>query len=100
MERMTNREIYGLKQSILRREYGATAERWEVEARDSGGFFHDDRGVFCNIYRMMMEAMEAMKSVENNSICVAFNRYYDGERKTLEEIYQVFADKERKEEQT
>ena len=96
MERMTNREVYGLKQSILRREYGATAERWETEARDSQGYFYDDRGVFCNIYRMMQEAMEAMKSVENNSICVAFNRYYDGEHETLERIYQVFVEKERK----
>ena len=97
---MTRGELYSLKQSIFRSKYGATAERWETEARDSQGYFYDDRGVFCNIYRMMQEAMEAMKSVENNSICVAFNRYSDEQRQTLDEIYLRFTAKERKEEQS
>lgn len=52
--------------------------------------FNDDRKVFCNIYDMLMEAIDAMAIVENNLIWVAFNNEYRKEYSTLQSIADRF----------
>jgi hypothetical protein len=86
-ERKSNAEMYTLKQEVLKNKYSKWYDAWNDE-------HHDDRAVYCAIYEQLMEACEAMKSVENNSICVAFNRYCNEEKETLDRIIEVFEGRE------
>jgi hypothetical protein len=79
--------MYTLKQRVLRNTYGGKREAWD-------GLHHDDRAIYCAIYDQMFEACEAMKSMENNSVCVAFNQYFRGEMETLDRIIEVFKGRE------
>lgn len=70
------------KKELLKLEFGKERKAWDGEK--------DDRGVFCNIYDMLMEALDDMKSVENSFIWVAFNNKFREEEKTLKEIKKRF----------
>lgn len=80
-----NGEAMDTKIKLLNLLYGKYRKAWE----DTG----DDRKVFCNIYDMLIEACECMKSVRNNLIYVAFNRQFKDEEKMLKEILHRFTGK-------
>jgi len=80
---MTTRKAYTLKSDVLERKFGKHFERWN-------GKFHDDRQLFCNIYKMLIEACEVMKTVENLTIQCAFNEYCKRDREVLKEIVERF----------
>lgn len=73
------------KISLLRVKYKKYRAEWENQ--------DDDRRVFCNIYDMLIEACEDMKHVTNNFIWIAFNRRYNEELQTLDEILARFISK-------
>lgn len=74
-----------IKKRYLKLSFGKEREEYKNQT--------DDRGLFCNTYDILMEACEAMSNVENNTIWVAFNRYFRQEVETLEEIKQRFQSK-------
>ena len=65
--------------------FRAKAEEWSKEER-----LHDDRLVFCNIYRLMEEALNSLPDEPNNYVCVAMNRKMEADRQILNEILAVF----------
>ena len=66
-------------------KYRAKAEEWlKLE------YVHDDRLVFCNVYRLMEEALNSLPEEPNNYVCVAMNRKMESDRQMLEEILDVF----------
>lgn len=71
-----------LKIELLKINYKKYRETWKDE--------QDDRLVFCNTYDMILEACEAMKSVTNNFIWVAFNEHYREEEQLLNDIIKHF----------
>jgi len=77
------KETYALKMEVLENQFGKHFERWNDK-------FHDDRQLFCNTYKMLIEACEAMKAVENLTIQCAFNEYCKRDREVLEEIVERF----------
>jgi hypothetical protein len=83
----TSKEAYTLKQQLLASKYGAERKAWE-------GCHRDDRAIFCAVYDMLMEACEAMKGIENNFICVAFNEHYKEEMEILARISERFKGRE------
>lgn len=56
-------------------------EKQYKEWRAAG--FKDDRLLFCNIYDLLMEATEAMRSVDNNYVWCAFNHEFEKDLNTL-----------------
>ena len=68
----------------FRMKYEENAERWKEET-------HDDRLVFCNIYRMTQEALDSLPDEPHNLVCVAMNRKLQDLQKTLDEIKVVFS---------
>ena len=83
--KLLNGEAMDTKIKLLNLRYGKYRKAWEGTS--------DDRKVFCNIYDMLVEACECMKSVRNNLIHVAFNRQFKEEEETLKEILQRFTEK-------
>lgn len=68
--------------------YGPKAEKWIKES-----FINDDRIVYVNVYRMMIEALEALPDEPNNYVCVAMNRKMKEDKQMLDEILDVFRDR-------
>lgn len=83
--KLLNGEAMDTKIKLLNLRYGKCRKAWESTS--------DDRKVFCNIYDMLVEACECMKSVSNNLIHVAFNRQFKEEEETLKEILLRFTEK-------
>ena len=50
----------------------------------------DDRSLFCNVYDLLMEATEAMRSVDNSYVWCAFNHEFNKDYGTLKEIKDRF----------
>ncbi len=80
-----NGEAMDTKIKLMELRYGKYRKAWEDTS--------DDRKIFCNTYDMLIEACECMKSVRNTLIHVVFNRQFNDEEKTLEEILQQFTGK-------
>lgn len=71
-----------LKRNILRLNFGKMRKQFDC--------FDDDRKVFCNTYDMLMEAINAMETIENNLIWIAFNNQYHKEYSELQSIADRF----------
>lgn len=84
MEKELDRAVKSanLKIELLKINYKKYREAWKDE--------QDDRLVFCNTYDMILEACEAMRSVTNNFIWVAFNKHYCEEEQLLKSIIEHF----------
>ena len=67
----------------LRTMYGKRAEEWKDVTTD-------DRLVYCNIYRRMIEALNELPDEPHNYICVAMNHHMSEDRATLDSIKAVF----------
>lgn len=63
-------------------------EKQYKEWRTAG--FKDDRWLFCNIYDLLMEATEAMRSVNSNYVWCAFNHEFSKDYDTLVAIKNRF----------
>lgn len=63
--------------------YGKLAEKWK-------DITTDDRLVFVNTYRMMIDALESLPEEPVNYVCVAMNKKLRQDRKTLDSIAAVF----------
>lgn len=86
-----NEEASEIRKSLLTSNYndiGRAYLRWSNEDH------HDDRRVFVNIINMLLEALEDMKKVSNNTIRVAFNEHYNKITEELEEILSRFTKEE------
>ena len=67
----------------LKMLYGPLAEAWR-------GITSDDRLVFCNIYRRMLEALNSLPDEPLNYVCVAMNHALQDDRKILDRIAAAF----------
>lgn len=67
----------------LKNRYGKLAEKWQ-------DITTDDRLVFCNIYRLMIEALESLPDDPNNYVCVALNKKMEKDCSTLTSIARLF----------
>lgn len=72
-----------LGKEVLEFTYGNAYSEWN-------GKYHDDRLLFCNIYRILLEAYDAMATVENNYIWCAFNHKMEADEKYLKRILKNF----------
>lgn len=72
----------------LKFKYAAKAAEWTAAE-----YLHDDRLVFVNVYRLMIEALESLPDEPNNYICVAMNAKMEKDRQMLDEILDVFRDR-------
>jgi len=52
----------------------------------------DDRMLFCNIFDKLREAVDAMESVHNNTMWVAFNRLYSEDMARMDDIVHRFTE--------
>ena len=75
---------YERKERLLKLQFQRAYDSWNT-------VFNDDRLLFCNMYEIMLEACNDMKKVKNNTIAVAFNRYFAEEMETMLRIYNRFA---------
>ena len=75
-------ELVTLKLRVFNSIYGEYRKAYEGQ--------HDDRGLYCNMFDIMTEALEAMRKVKNNTIWVAFNHHFREEQKTMCEIVKHF----------
>lgn len=75
-----------LKIAVLEMEYGKKAEEWNNLYPPVS----DDRRVYINIYHQLIEAVQSLTDNPNTIVCVAMNRYINEEKKTLDEIKEVF----------
>ena len=55
--------------------------------------YHDDRKLYCNMYRSLVEAVESLPDEPNGAVKVAMNRYINGELDTMQEIIDYFKNK-------
>ena len=70
----------------LKMHYGKKAEIWKDVTTD-------DRLVYCNLYQMMIEALESLPDEPNNYVCVALNKKMEKDCSTLTSILNVFQDR-------
>lgn len=75
-----------LKIAVLEMEYGKKADEWNNLYPPVS----DDRRVYINTYHQLIEAVQSLTDNPNNTVCVAMNRYINEEKKTLDEIKEVF----------
>ena len=55
--------------------------------------YHDDRKLYCNMYRLLVEAVESLPDEPNGTVKVAMNRYISGELNTMQKIIDHFKNK-------
>lgn len=75
-----------LKIAVLEMEYGKKADEWNNLYPPVS----DDRRVYINIYHQLIDAVKSLTDNPNTIVCVAMNRYINEEKKTLDEIKEVF----------
>jgi len=69
----------------IRFKYAKKAAEWGKLER-----LYDDRLVFCNVYRLMEEALNSLPENPINYVCVAMNKKMEADRRMLDEILDVF----------
>ena len=74
---------YETKMSLLKNVYGKKYHEWS-------GKYTDDRQLYCNLYEMLVEALEAIKNIENNFIWCAFNKEFKAELGIMHDIEERF----------
>lgn len=72
---------------LIKARFGEKADTWQ------GGGFNDDRAIYCNLYRRMLDALEQLPDEPCNYIRVAMNNKLKEDCKTLAEIRAVFKDR-------
>lgn len=89
MRLLTYREISEMswkgKRLYFLEKFEDDAERWQDEC--------DDRGLFSNTYKKLVEAIESLPDNPNLTVCVAMNEYIRKEEEMLNRIKQHFEDR-------
>jgi hypothetical protein len=75
------------KIEYLERLYGRWYEKY------SGVNTFDDRRLYCNIYRMILEALKTLPEEPINYVCVAMNKAVEEDVNTLQNIVRNFEEK-------
>lgn len=75
-----------IKLSFLKGKYQKHADKWQ-------NIKSDDRGVFCNIYNMIIKAIESLPDEPDNYVAVAMNHEINHDRETMDEILAYFTGK-------
>lgn len=70
----------------MKTRYGKKAEAWK-------DITTDDRLVYCNMYHMIIEALESLPDEPNNYICVALNKKMEKDCSILTSIMNLFHDR-------
>lgn len=52
--------------------------------------YRDDRKLFCNIYNMIVEAVNSLPDEPNNYVCVAMNKHINEDLEVLDRIKENF----------
>ncbi len=76
---------YGLKGRLLKEKYEPFIKEFKQH--------HDDRILVPNMLDQLLEACEAMQSVDNTFVRVAFNHAFTEQNETMEEIVTRFTGK-------
>lgn len=63
---------------------------WYTKYSEAAKKVYDDRTVYCNLYKMMVRAVESMPEEPDNYVAIAVGNKLDEDRKTLQEIVEVF----------
>jgi hypothetical protein len=58
---------------LLKLRFGKARELWETEARGEDGKWKDDRGVFCNMFDILVRSFVEMSRIKEPFIHVAFS---------------------------
>ena len=74
---------YEVKMNLLKNVYGKKYHEWN-------GKYKDDRQLYCNLYEMLVEALETMKNIKNNFIWCAFNKEFKEELRIMHDIEERF----------
>lgn len=73
--------------TYMKRHYGSKAEEWKsLEV-------YDDRALYCNMYRMIIEALESLPDIPHLYVRVAMNKMMEKDCSTLTSILNVFRDR-------
>ena len=67
--------------------YGKEYDKWAKESHN------DDRGLYCNMYKMILEAINAIQHIENNSVLVAMNDYIRDKVQVMDSVLEAFKDR-------
>lgn len=78
-----------VKREFLTFLYGGIIKKWKEEGH------RDDRGIACNMYDLLIEALEELEGIKNISIVCAFNPYYNTQLTKIGDIVKRFVGKER-----
>ena len=73
-----------IKMNVFTGVFTKYYKQWDAEG------VKDDRRVFCNMYEILKEALQASAEVTNNTIWVAFNEYFRKEERIMCEIVKRF----------
>ena len=76
----------------MHRDYFIITFRDTFEKFDESGA-HDDRMVFCNMYRYMLEALDSLPENPHNIVCVAMNEKLKEYRETMRKIKEHFSNR-------
>jgi hypothetical protein len=76
---------YELRIRVFNDKYKKYYDLWD-------GKFLDDRQLFCNIYKLVLDAESEIQYVNNNSIHVAWNQKVSEEETVLNRIIKTFED--------
>lgn len=72
---------------LIKARFGDKADKWQ------NGGYHDDRVIYCNLYKLMLNALDELPDQPCNYIRVAMNHKMREDCKTLAEIREVFKDR-------
>lgn len=64
--------------------------KWHTKYAEVVKTVYDDRTVFVNLYRMMVQAVESLPEEPDNYVCVAIDKQLDEDRKILQSIIRTF----------
>lgn len=70
---------YEVKKKFMKAIYEPNYIEWKDK-------YHDDRLVYCNTYEMIMEALEAIKNIDNSLVWCGFNKIFNEEIEMLDDI--------------
>ena len=71
----------------LKMRYGKKFDEWKDKD------YRDDRIIYCNIYRLQLEALQSLPADPINYVCVAMNDHMKRDRETMNQIIEVFKDR-------
>ena len=75
---MLQENPYKMRAGLLTCKYKGVLEKFAT--------YRDDRAIVVNLFGMLIDACKEMEGVKNNSICVAFNNYFNDQEAEMDRI--------------